>query len=117
MSSIPADSGGSTPTLELIQAAPKVLLHDHLDGGLRPATVVELAAEEGYSGLPTTDPDELGRWFTAGANQGNLELYLEGFAHTVAVMQTPEALTRVAAECAEDLGSGRHRVRGGAFRP
>jgi adenosine deaminase len=105
VSSIPADSGGSTPTLELIQAAPKVLLHDHLDGGLRPATVVELAAEEGYSGLPTTDPDELGRWFTAGANQGNLELYLEGFAHTVAVMQTPEALTRVAAECAEDLAA------------
>jgi adenosine deaminase len=105
VSSIPAGGGGSAPTLELIQAVPKVLLHDHLDGGLRPATVVELAAAEGYPGLPTTDPDELGRWFTAGANQGNLELYLEGFAHTVAVMQTPEALTRVAAECAEDLAA------------
>jgi adenosine deaminase len=105
VSSIPAGGGGSTPTLELIQTAPKVLLHDHLDGGLRPDTAVELAAEEGYSGLPTTDPDELGRWFKAGANQGNLELYLEGFAHTVAVMQTPEALTRVAAECAEDLAA------------
>jgi adenosine deaminase len=105
VSSIAADGGSSTPTLEVIHAAPKVLLHDHLDGGLRPATVVELAAEEGYSGLPTTDPEELGRWFTAGANQGNLELYLEGFAHTVAVMQTPEALTRVAAECAEDLAA------------
>src|SRR5690606_3703905 len=54
------------PTFEEIRRAPKVLLHDHLDGGLRPATVVELAAEIGYDSLPTTDVDELAAWFTAG---------------------------------------------------
>jgi adenosine deaminase len=83
--------------------APKVLLHDHLDGGLRPATVIELAAEHGYGGLPTTDPDELASWFTSGAARGDLVLYLEGFAHTVGVMQTATALERVAYECAQDL--------------
>ncbi len=93
------------PTLEQIRALPKVLLHDHLDGGLRPATVVELAEDIGYRGLPTTDAGELAEWFTTGSNQGDLELYLEGFAHTVAVMQTRQALTRVAAECAEDLAA------------
>ncbi|MFP5321786.1 MAG: adenosine deaminase [Acidimicrobiia bacterium] len=91
------------PTLELIREAPKVLLHDHLDGGLRPSTVVELARETGYDDLPTEDADELGRWFVEGANRRSLPLYLETFQHTVGVMQTPEALTRVAAECAEDL--------------
>ena len=93
----------TSPTLELIRQAPKVLLHDHLDGGLRPATVIELAAEQGYSGLPTTDPDELAAWFVEGAARRSLPRYLEPFQHTVGVMQTPEALTRVAAECAEDL--------------
>lgn len=93
------------PTAEQILAAPKVLLHDHLDGGLRPGTVVELARDQGYDGLPTSDPEELGRWFVAGANQGNLVLYLEGFVHTVGVMQTAGALTRVAAECVEDLAA------------
>lgn len=91
--------------LELIRRAPKVLLHDHLDGGLRPATVAELAAEQGYDDLPTRDPGELARWFTSGADRKSLELYLEGFRHTVAVMQDPEALARVAAECAEDLAA------------
>ena len=93
------------PSLELatIRRAPKVLLHDHLDGGLRPRTVIELAAAAGYRELPTTDPDELARWFTLGADRKSLELYLEGFRHTVAVMQTREALERVAAECVEDL--------------
>jgi adenosine deaminase len=91
------------PTLEQIRQAPKVLLHDHLDGGLRPATVVELAQETGYRNLPTTDPEELAAWFTRGANRRDLDLYLETFAHTVGVMQTKEALVRVAAECAEDL--------------
>jgi adenosine deaminase len=90
---------------ETIRQAPKVLLHDHLDGGLRPATVVELARETGYHGLPTTDPAELGRFFSAGADRKSLELYLEGFEHTVAVLQTREALARVAAECAEDLAA------------
>nr|MDT0658003.1 adenosine deaminase [Micromonospora sp. DSM 115978] len=85
-----------------IVKAPKALLHDHLDGGLRPATVVELAAEVGHD-LPATDPEELGRWFVAAANSGSLERYLETFRHTVAVMQTPAGLRRVAAECALDL--------------
>jgi adenosine deaminase len=91
--------------LATIGAAPKVLLHDHLDGGLRPQTVIELAREVGYDGLPTTDPDELSAWFRRGADRKDLVLYLEGFAHTVAVMQTPEALERVAAECAEDYAA------------
>jgi adenosine deaminase len=91
------------PTLEQIRQAPKVLLHDHLDGGLRPATVVDLARETGYDGLPTTDPAELAAWFTEGANRRDLDLYLETFVHTVGVMQTKDALIRVAAECAEDL--------------
>jgi adenosine deaminase len=92
-------------TSSLIRRAPKVLLHDHLDGGLRPKTIIELATEHAIPGLPTTDPDELGAWFTRGADRGSLELYLEGFAHTVAVMQTREQLIRVAAECAEDLAN------------
>jgi len=91
--------------LETIRRAPKALLHDHLDGGLRPATVIELAAEVGYRDLPTADPQELGRWFTRGADRKSLELYLEGFRHTVAVMQTRDALERVAAECVEDLAA------------
>jgi adenosine deaminase len=88
--------------LETIREAPKALLHDHLDGGLRPGTVVELAAEVGYAELPTGDPVELGRWFTRGADRKSLELYIEGFRHTVALLQTRDAIERVAAECAED---------------
>jgi adenosine deaminase len=95
--------GSATPTLEEIRRAPKVLLHDHLDGGLRPQTVIDLARHIGYEGLPTTDVDALSKWFRAGAARGDLGLYLEGFAHTVAVMQTRESLVRVAAECAQDL--------------
>src|SRR5688572_8297845 len=91
--------------LDAIRRAPKVLLHDHLDGGLRPGTVIDLASEIGYRDLPTTDPDELARWFTRGADRKSLELYLEGFRHTVAVMQTRDAIERVAAECAEDLAA------------
>jgi adenosine deaminase len=91
--------------LEVLRAAPKVLLHDHLDGGLRPRTVIELAKEVGYSGLPTVDPLELGRWFHASAASGSLPLYLRGFEHTIAVMQTPEGLERVAYECGADLAS------------
>jgi adenosine deaminase len=92
-------------TLDQIQRVPKVLLHDHLDGGLRPATIVELARAAGYTGLPTSDPDALARSMTGAARRGHLELYLEPFRHTVAVMQSAEALTRVAAECAEDLAA------------
>jgi adenosine deaminase len=91
--------------LDAIRRAPKVLLHDHLDGGLRPRTVLELAAEIGYRELPTTDPDELAAWFTSGADRKSLPLYLEGFRHTVAVMQTRDAIERVAAECVEDLAA------------
>ena len=90
-------------TTDTLLRAPKVLLHDHLDGGVRPATVVELAAETGYEGLPTTDVPELSHWFYEAANSGSLERYLETFAHTVGVMQTPDALQRIAAECALDL--------------
>ncbi|MBK1789330.1 adenosine deaminase [Prauserella cavernicola] len=90
-------------TAQDLRRAPKVLLHDHLDGGLRPRTVVELAESTGYEGLPTTDVAELGRWFRAAANSGSLESYLETFAHTCGVMQTEDALIRVAAECVEDL--------------
>ena len=86
-----------------LAALPKVLLHDHLDGGLRPSTVIELAAEQGYGALPTTDPGELAAWFVEGAARRSLPRYLEPFQHTVGVMQTPAALTRVARECAEDL--------------
>ncbi|MFF3616916.1 adenosine deaminase [Streptomyces sp. NPDC002580] len=95
----------NTPSSEQIRRAPKVLLHDHLDGGLRPGTIVELARENGYENLPETDPHKLGIWFREAADSGSLERYLETFAHTCAVMQTREALVRVAAECAEDLAS------------
>ena len=96
----------STPlTLDLIEQAPKALLHDHLDGGLRPATVLDLAQQNGYEGLPTTDADELATFFRTAAHSGSLERYLEPFAHTVGVMQTPEALHRVAYECVEDLAA------------
>jgi adenosine deaminase len=99
------NNGDVTLTLDQIRAAPKVLLHDHLDGGLRPATIVELARDIGYDDLPSTDPEVLAALMTGAARRGHLELYLEPFKHTVAVMQTPEALTRIAAECAEDLAA------------
>ena len=92
-----------TLTREHIKRAPKALLHDHLDGGLRPATIVELAREFGYSGLPTTDVAELAAWIRRGADRLSLPLYLETFDHTVGVMQERDALVRVASECAQDL--------------
>jgi adenosine deaminase len=88
-----------------IAAAPKVLLHDHLDGGLRPATIVELADEVGYRGLPESEPDALAHWFVAETPKRDLVRYLEGFTHTVAVMQTADAIQRVARECVEDLAA------------
>jgi adenosine deaminase len=93
------------PDLATIVRAPKAMLHDHLDGGLRPATVIDLASEYGYTALPTTDVDDLAAWFRRGADRKSLELYLETFAHTFGVMQWPDAIRRVAAECAEDLAA------------
>ena len=98
-------SGPLPLTIDTIQRAPKALLHDHLDGGLRPATVLELAEETGYDDLPATDVEALATFFRTAAHSGSLVRYLEPFAHTVGVMQTPEALHRVAFECAEDLSS------------
>jgi adenosine deaminase len=88
---------------QIIREVPKVLLHDHLDGGLRPQTVIELAADIGYKKLPTTDAGELAEWFHRGANKGNLVEFLQGFEHTCAVMNNREALTRVAYEMMEDM--------------
>lgn len=96
----------TTPlTLDQIKKAPKALLHDHLDGGLRPSTVLDIAGQIGYDGLPATDVDELATWFRTRSHSGSLERYLEPFSHTVAVMQTPESLHRVAYECVEDLAA------------
>lgn len=100
-----SESSSTVPTSEQIRRAPKVLLHDHLDGGLRPATIVELARETGYDALPETDAERLEVWFRESADSGSLERYLETFTHTVGVMQTRDALFRVAAECAEDLAA------------
>jgi adenosine deaminase len=91
------------PSAESLRRAPKVLLHDHLDGGVRPSTVVDLASEHGYRHLPTTDVEALAAWFHRGAKRNDLVLYLETFAHTVGVMQHRDALERVAWECARDL--------------
>src|SRR6516165_5496862 len=86
---LPGCDNGCVPlTIDEIRAAPKVLLHDHLDGGLRAATVVDLARQIGYDRLPSQDPAEVQLWMQRGANRGHLNLYLDAFQHTVAVMQT-----------------------------
>ena len=99
-------SGPRVPTVvsDLVGAAPKVLLHDHLDGGLRPGTVVDIAREVGHT-LPVDQPGALGDWFVEACDSGSLERYLATFAHTVAVMQRAEDLRRVARECADDLAA------------
>lgn len=99
MSALPPEP--IAPTRDQVRRAPKVLLHDHLDGGLRPQTIIDLAPA-GHE-LPASTAAELGQWFADSANSGSLERYLETFSHTVAVMQTAAALTRVARECVEDL--------------
>ena len=90
-------------TEQIIKSVPKVLLHDHLDGGLRAQTVIDLAKDIKYNKLPTKDAGELGAWFHQGANKGNLAEYLQGFEHTCAVMQTKESLERAAYEMMEDM--------------
>lgn len=97
------ESGEALLALLDMRAVPKVLLHEHLDGGLRPGTVIELAQAVAYGDLPAGDDKDLGEWFHRGANKGSLPEYLEGFAHTIAVMQTREALERVAFEFIEDM--------------
>ena len=104
-------------TLPTIESWPKVLLHDHLDGGLRPSTVLELAEECGYTGLPSDDPETVADYFHAGASRGDLGLYLETFQQTLAVTQTAENLARVARECAEDLASDGIKIAEVRFAP
>ncbi|GGE75894.1 adenosine deaminase [Nesterenkonia cremea] len=105
MTSIEAEDRTAAAKIEeQLRNLPKVSLHDHLDGSLRPATLVELAAEIGHE-LPTQDPDELAETFSRNANSGSLEKYLEAFAHTTAVMQTAANLRRVAKEYVEDLAA------------
>ena len=94
-----------TLSSETIVAAPKAMLHDHLDGGLRASTIVDLAGQYGYTGLPTTDAGELAVHIRRGADRKSLELYLDTFDHTVGVMQERDAIIRVAQECAEDLAA------------
>ncbi len=86
----------------VLRALPKVELHNHLDGGLRVASVIELADEIGYDRLPTKDPTQLAAWFYRGES-GSLVQYLAGFEHTIAVMQTAAAIERVAYEAGQDL--------------
>ena len=93
-----------TVELDTLRAFPKVSLHDHLDGALRPQTVLELATEIGHA-LPADNAEDLGAWFLEAAGSGSLERFLETFDHTVAVMQTADQLRRVAREFAEDLAA------------
>ncbi len=99
-------SGPDGPVLvsDLVRNAPKVLLHDHLDGGLRPGTVLEIASEIGHE-LPATDAASLGQWFVDACNSGSLPRYIATFDHTIAVMQRAQDLRRVARECVEDLAA------------
>ncbi len=93
-----------TLTLEQARSLPKVLLHDHLDGGLRPGTIIELAAEIGHE-LPSTNIDELVAYFRRGADARDILQYLDTFSHTVPLLQTASSLQRVAMEAAEDLAA------------
>ncbi len=88
-----------------IRGLPKVILHEHLDGGLRPSTILELADEVGYRGLPAGDAESLRAWFGDAVRIGGLPGYLSTFAHTIGVLQTSPAIERVAYEAAEDLAA------------
>lgn len=100
---MPSRHASAKPARSLVARAPKVLLHEHLDGGLRPTTVLELADEVGYRELPESKPERLAAWFFEGADRKTLPLYLEGFRHTIAVMQSARALERVAYEFMQDM--------------
>ena len=91
-------------TIDTVRSAPKVLLHDHLDGGLRVGTILQLSDAIGHR-LPATDPGELHAWFVRGAETRDLLQYLATFEHTLAVMQTVDNLERVAYEAAVDLAA------------
>ena len=93
------------PNRATVASMPKVVLHEHLDGGLRPTTVLELAEKSGYNELPESDPERLATWFHNGAARGSLPEYLEGFRHTIALMQSRENLERVAYEFIEDMAA------------
>ncbi|MFD5867983.1 adenosine deaminase [Corynebacterium sp. NPDC060344] len=92
---------------DVVADLPKVVLHDHLTGGMRPSTLIELAASAGYGGLPSDDAEEVARWFVEAGNAGNVAGHLEALAHTTAVTQTAESLTRIAREAVEDLAGDR----------
>ena len=92
-------------TDDTLRRAPKALLHDHLDGGLRPQTIIELAETIGYQGLPAREAGALGAWFRDNADSGTLERYLTTFQQTLVVMQTVDGLHRVASECVQDLAA------------
>src|SRR3954453_4535844 len=101
----PRPAGGSFSAADpAFVAAPKALLHDHLDGGLRPRTILELAGDIGHP-LPVDDAQALSDWFLRQASSGSLERYLTTLVHTVAVLQTPDGLARVARECAVALAA------------
>ena len=96
-----AKAPAADPIAALARTMPKVLLHEHLDGGLRATTLIELAASRGLT-LPSTDATELARWFDRRAHAGSLPAYLEGFGLTIPAMASTQALARVAFEAAED---------------
>ncbi|MCW5944220.1 MAG: hypothetical protein KIT06_00405, partial [Cryobacterium sp.] len=98
---VPIDEEFSVGGIDL-RELPKVSLHDHLDGGLRPQTIVEIATELGID-LPADNAADLGAWFGAEMANGSLVEYLKRFAVTISVMQTKDGLARVAREFVEDL--------------
>jgi adenosine deaminase len=102
---MPIEQHGDTTLQGLsIRGLPKVSLHDHLDGGVRPQTIIELGDAIGLD-LPESDGDALADWFAEKSDSGSLVEYLKTFDLTTAVMQTPEGLTRVAREFVEDLAA------------